>query len=167
MRLLRECSTSYSFPQVRAMLAAAMQRELSHEDLEQWVYGDGYLGQERPVSARALAFKVAFMLLPSGNETRKRRKPAKLRQRELPHMPEARVTRSPLRRMADALDTGDASRPALAALLIIEAGELHRMIAKRLYDACLLGASGDAAQVEWAERLEVALKASGRRLERR
>lgn len=92
MATLRDCSTSYTFPQVRALLAAALQRELGGAVLRARVE---LLGAELPEAVqgdRRLAWKGAYALLPAGNESRAPRRAARLRQRELPGMPEVKHT---------------------------------------------------------------------------
>lgn len=84
MRLLRDCSTSYTLPQVRAKLAAAMQRELTLEQMAE-IVGDGPpLVGDGPATPRRVAWLLAFRFLPGGSETRKRRNPARPKQRRLP-----------------------------------------------------------------------------------
>lgn len=87
MQLLRDCSTSYTLPQARAKLAATMLRELSHAQIQVRALQLGWREADLWGTSRQLVWRLVFAILPGGNETRKKRAPARLRQRELPHIP--------------------------------------------------------------------------------
>lgn len=84
MQLLRDCSKSYTFPQVRATMAAAMLRELSHEQLQMLCIQLGWERHDLWGTSRQMAWRLSSMLLPGGNETRKKRRTPTPKQRRLP-----------------------------------------------------------------------------------
>lgn len=64
-----DCTIRYTFPQVRARLAAALQRELTRDQVIELIIAEfGSVTGNGPSTHKRLAWLVAYKLLPAGSE---------------------------------------------------------------------------------------------------
>lgn len=84
MKLLADCSICYTFAQARSRMAATLLRELSHEQLQVLCLAYEWPEPIKWGTSRQMAWRLAYAILPGGNETRKKRRAPLPKQRRLP-----------------------------------------------------------------------------------